>query len=432
MGILFRLSIWLFLAAPLAAQVAGLTIARDVRYASAPGTAAILQSLDIYTPANASRAPVVILVHGGGWQTGSKSSASFITNKVAHFSARGFVTVSINYRLSPAVVHPAHVDDVAAAIAWVRRNITSHGGDPERIFLLGHSAGAHLVSLVATDEIRLAAHGERLSAVKGVIVLDTASFDIATRYAAGGDDGSGQSVGSIGQAFGTEPFGHRDASPQTHVAANKSVPPFLLCYVASRSDSTLATQLFAATLSNAGIANTVLAGQGYTHETINTTFGLANEATTLAATVFLDAQLAALAPQLDARYSGTWFDPLRSGEGLQFEFSRFADGQRVAIVTWYTYDLAGRPLYLVGSSTYAAGATRVTVPLVSTSGTLFGMGFNPASVQRIPWGEVDLEFPDCASSRVTYRAISPLFGSDSLRLSRIVAGAPGNPCSTTQ
>ncbi len=429
---LFRVSILLLLAAPLAAQFSALTIARDIRYANAPDTTAILQSLDIYTPTDANRAPVVILVHGGGWQTGSKSAPSFVNNKVAYFSARGFVTVSINYRLSPTVLHPAHVDDVAAAIAWARRNITSHGGDPERIFLLGHSAGAHLVSLVATDETRLAVHGEKLSAVKGVIVLDTASFDISTRIAGGGDDASGQTVGIIGQAFGAEPFGHRDASPQMHVAANKSVPPFLLCYVASRTDSSMATQQFAATLSNAGVANTVLAGQGYTHETINTTFGLANEPTTLAANTFLDAQLAALAPQLDARYAGTWFNPLRSGEGLQFEFSQFTDGQRVAIVTWYTYDLAGLPIYLVGSSTYAAGATRVTVPLVSTSGTLFGTGFNAANVQRIPWGEVDLEFPDCGNSRVTYRAISPGFGNGELRLSRIVAPAPGHACSTTQ
>lgn len=429
MRFLITLVILLFMAAPVAAQVAGLTIARDIRYAETAGTSATLQSLDIYSPANASKAPVVILVHGGGWQTGSKSSASFVTNKVAYFSARGFVTVSINYRLSPAVVHPAHVDDVAAALAWTRRNIPAHGGDPERIFLLGHSAGAHLVSLIATDETRLAAQGETLAAIKGVIVLDTASFDISTRYAGGGDDGSGQSVGIIGQAFGSQPFGHRDASPQIHVASNKSVPAFLLCYVASRSDSPIATQQFAAALTTAGVANTVLAGQGYSHETINTTFGLANEPTTLAATAFLDAQLAVLAPQLDARYSGTWFDPLRSGEGLQFEFSQFADGQRVAIVTWYTYDLAGQPIYLGGSSTYQAGATRVTVPLVSTSGARFGTGFNSASIQRIPWGVVDLEFPDCSNSRVTYRAINLGFGNGELRLSRIAAPAPRNACS---
>ncbi len=419
----FALLLWVSL--PISALQASLSITRDVRYATSAGTPASLQSLDIYAPSGVAAAPVVVLVHGGGWQGGSKTNEGFLVNKVAYFSARGFVTVSINYRLSPAIVHPAHVDDVATAIAWVRRKIAAHGGDPERVFLLGHSAGAHLVALAATDESRLAAQGETLLAIKGVIVLDTASFDISTRYSGVVGEDTENTPAILAQAFGTEPFGHRDASPQVHVAPGKSVPPFLLCYVASRLDSQIATQSFAGALDSAGIGNTLLAGQGYTHETINTTFGLDGEQTTNAANLFLDARLAELAPQIDARHSGVWFNPTRSGEGLQFEFSRTAAGQPVAVVTWFTYDLEGRPLYLGGSAIYASGATQVRVTLFSTAGAMFGAAFDPSRVQLLPWGEVDLSFPDCTSARVNYRALEPAFGSGELQLVRIVAPVLG-------
>jgi len=158
------------------------------------------QSLDIYYPDRclAARCPVVMWVHGGGWRTGDKGNNG-AKDLAATWENAGAVVVTLNYRLTPDVVHPAHVQDVAAGIAWTRANIGRYGGDPQRLFLLGHSAGAHLVALVATDPQYLAAHGLGLrESVSGVMPIDTASYDLVAN--------NGAAVGRmIEDAFGTDP-----------------------------------------------------------------------------------------------------------------------------------------------------------------------------------------------------------------------------------
>ncbi|MDX9975652.1 MAG: alpha/beta hydrolase, partial [FCB group bacterium] len=136
------------------------TTYRDIPYADVSGVAANLLSLDIYTlsPKPEAPAPVLIWVHGGGWSIGDKSY--HMEYKPALFTGEGYCLVSINYRLSPRpfsddpgrIKYPVHEQDVASAIAWVQEHIAQYGGDPSRIALLGHSAGAHLVSIVSTDE----------------------------------------------------------------------------------------------------------------------------------------------------------------------------------------------------------------------------------------------------------------------------------------
>ena len=91
----------------------------------------------------------MVYVHGGGWKRGDKSR---VGEKVEFFTGRGWVFVSVNYRLLPEGAHPANVNDVARALAWVHDHATDYGGDPDRLFLMGHSAGAHLAALVATSE----------------------------------------------------------------------------------------------------------------------------------------------------------------------------------------------------------------------------------------------------------------------------------------
>ncbi len=146
------------------------------------------QSLNVYRPdkeAKSEALPVVIWVHGGGWRNGDKDNQAGI-NLCQSWANSGLVTVGLDYRLTPAVVHPAHVEDVAAGIDWVHNNISKYGGDPKRVFLLGHSAGAHLVALVATAPSFLQAHElSPKSTLAGVFAIDTASYDLtATRTAA--------------------------------------------------------------------------------------------------------------------------------------------------------------------------------------------------------------------------------------------------------
>lgn len=214
---------------------------RGVRYAESEGVAANLQSLDIYTAEAgktgqaAAPRPVMIMIHGGGWRTGDKANLSMTQYKVPHFVGNGYVYVSINYRLTARPGdprHPAHVQDCAKAIAWVHDNIARYGGDPDRIFVMGHSAGAHLAALVSTDQRRLAAEGKTLGINKGVVCLDTAAYDIP-RYIS--QLGGGRGMRRLYEnAFGTSEAAWKDPSPRHHVAADKGIPPMLFFHTGRR------------------------------------------------------------------------------------------------------------------------------------------------------------------------------------------------------
>lgn len=127
-----------------------------------------LQQLDVLAPSKASALPVVVFIHGGGWMGGNKSQHRFIQERLA---AEGIVTVSVNYRLAPEVVFPAFVEDGASAVAWVRKHIAGHGGDPDCLYLMGHSAGGHTVSLLGLDENYLNQAQVPLSCIKAVIPI---------------------------------------------------------------------------------------------------------------------------------------------------------------------------------------------------------------------------------------------------------------------
>ncbi len=160
-----------------------------------PPPVAAQNTLDIYTPsglpASAER-PVVVYVHGGGWAIGDKSNSPL--DKARLFTSAGYVYVTINYRLSPAdtdvsnpdpgrIMFPDHPHDVGEALGWVNRHIGEYGGDPGRLALVGHSSGAHLVSLMGTDPSYMEAYGVSPAQVLGVVSLDTATFNVADQAA---------------------------------------------------------------------------------------------------------------------------------------------------------------------------------------------------------------------------------------------------------
>ena len=192
----------------------------DIPYANRPGTRPHLTSLDLYVPQTGSGLPVVMWVHGGTWRAGDKGN---IGDKPQAFTDAGYLLVSVNYRLSPAVQHPAHVEDVAASLAWIHDHIDRYGGDPARIFLIGHSAGAHLVALVATDERYLAVHGLDLSLIAGVVCLD-GLYEIPARM----QQGSLAATLNLPPVFGNDPEEWWDASPVAHASPGKGMPPFLV------------------------------------------------------------------------------------------------------------------------------------------------------------------------------------------------------------
>jgi acetyl esterase/lipase len=147
------------------AQSHTFTVVRDVDYVPQTEYPGGKDRLDVYIPQGAKNAPVIFSIHGGLLMAGDRREDAFVGQR---FAAAGYVTAVISYRLSPQASHPAHIEDTAAAFAWVKRNIRQHGGDPDRILVTGHSAGAYLAMLLAADPRWLAAHTLSSRDIKGV------------------------------------------------------------------------------------------------------------------------------------------------------------------------------------------------------------------------------------------------------------------------
>lgn len=125
--------------------------------------------LDIYRPRDSNgAAPVVVFFYGGSWNMGSRSDYAFVGEALAE---RGIVAVLADYRLYPQVRYPDFVDDSARAVAWTLKEIQRHGGDPKKVFVMGHSAGAYNAAMVAIDARWLAAAGASTAALRGLIGL---------------------------------------------------------------------------------------------------------------------------------------------------------------------------------------------------------------------------------------------------------------------
>jgi len=139
-------------------------VQRDIAYGEGPRNL-----LDIYMPAaKPEKAPVIVFFYGGNWNSGSRADYLFAGEA---FASQGFVTVIADYRLYPEVKFPDFLYDSAQAFAWARKNIASYGGDPQRMYLAGHSAGAYNAAMLAYNPDYLKGVGVELSAVKGFIGL---------------------------------------------------------------------------------------------------------------------------------------------------------------------------------------------------------------------------------------------------------------------
>jgi acetyl esterase/lipase len=259
----------------------------DIPYV-AGGEAGAKRSLDAYWLPNQTRQPVMIYIHGGGWRAGDKRN---VARKPQAFADHGFAFVSVNYRLHPEADFRVQAADVARAIKHVVDKAGDVGGDPQRIYLMGHSAGAHLAALVATDEQYLQAVDLPLTTIQGVVLLDGAGYDIPKRLATA----SGAQAESVFEAvFGKDEASHRAASPITHVAANKGIPPFLILPIASRLDSGMQSDDLAAKLKSAGVEAKVVRCPNQTHGSINQQFGTADHLATTECFEFLKARQAEL------------------------------------------------------------------------------------------------------------------------------------------
>jgi acetyl esterase/lipase len=245
-------------------------------YPPAPGTvdhaygADPKQRLDLVKPAGVAKAPVLLFVHGGGWSIGDKAHAA--PDKAKWANSKGWAFASANYRLVPQAAVEQQAADVASAIAWLRANAAREGLDPDRIVLMGHSAGAHLVALVGTDPQYLKAAGVPMDAVKGVVLLDGAGYDVPTQASA-----EMNLVKPMYEAaFSTDPKRQAALSP-THHAAAPNVARWLILPIERRADSQAQSKGLADALNRAGASATVVAVPDESHGSLNKGLGEAGD-----------------------------------------------------------------------------------------------------------------------------------------------------------
>lgn len=229
-----------------------------------------LQALDLWVPSAGARpAPLVLFVHGGGWKRGSKSNA-MSRAMPAHMMAQGYAFASIDYRLVPAATVEAQAADVAAALAHLLARAEELGIDRTRVVLTGHSAGAHLVALVGTDERYLKAAGLSFADIDGVMPNDGAAYDVASQFTMAGP----MMRETYEQAFGTDPARQQALSPMRQAAA-PNAPAFLLLHV-QRPDAIDQSKRLADALKAGGTAVEIagFAGEGLQgHAEINRRLG---------------------------------------------------------------------------------------------------------------------------------------------------------------
>ncbi len=235
----------------------------------------------MYAPAGARNLPAVFWIHGGGWQTGDKSMVAL---KPKAFMDAGFVFVSISHRLLPSVDMGAITRDVSSALGWVHRNIAAHGGDPDRLLVMGHSSGGQLAALMCTDDRYAKAEGFSLTMIKGCVPVDADTFDIPAIIEVAETRARVHHLPlpTYGhrQKFGDDPAKHRDFSAVTHVARNKGIPPFLILHIGGNPDTGAQAQRLAGVLQTAGISAKVANGREATHTTLNDNIGAPDDPVT--------------------------------------------------------------------------------------------------------------------------------------------------------
>ena len=213
----------------------------------------------------APKAPVVVYVHGGGWIKGERTKVYSLPSWA---KSRGYMMVSVDYRPVPKTSIDGQISDIVRAIKWVRANISSHGGDPSRIVIMGHSAGSHLVAMIGVRKLA--------GPLAGVVANDVQAYDLEQYYRLRNDSMDRVYV----KTFGRNRANWKKWSPATYVDRGSGYPPFLILY--SRSDYIRRKALansFAGKLRDRGTKVALFDGKGYTHGSIARGIGNSREVT---------------------------------------------------------------------------------------------------------------------------------------------------------
>jgi arylformamidase len=232
---------------------AGVKLVRDVSYGADKA-----QRFDVYFPAAAVKAPVIFMVHGGGWKRGDKSMDRVVENKVAYWGARGFVVISSNYRMLPEADPLTQARDIASAIGAAQSRAGEWGGAPDKFILMGHSAGAHLVTLLSSS-------ASLRGALRwlGTVSLDSAAYDVELAM-------QQRHMALYDEAFGADPAYWRSVSPYAQLT--HAAQPLLAVCSAPRADACAQARRYADRAAELGMRVEVLPQQ-LSHREINESLG---------------------------------------------------------------------------------------------------------------------------------------------------------------
>jgi len=237
--------------------------------------------IDLYRPKDKAVVPILLFVHGGGWSAGSRKMGE--GGQPAHFANEGYAWASAGYRLVPQVAVDDQAADLASAIAWLVKNARHYRLDPQRIVLIGHSSGAQLAALIATDPAYLKAAGVAFDAIKAVISLDGAGLDVPGIMAAGAA-GSPFYKGAFGDNYTRQ----QRLSPQEHIGP-PDAPHWLLVFDAGHNPSAgrFATAFAQGALRVGNVDARVLPIENTTHMRLLEELGKEGDKTTQAVDAFL-------------------------------------------------------------------------------------------------------------------------------------------------
>lgn len=241
-----------------------------IRYASG-------LKLDVYQPDRsgglfAKKKPVVIYIHGGGWVVGDRKR---VYNMPSWLTSKGYIFVALDYRKIPNTTIDGQVRDVTAAVAWARRNIRKYGGDPNRMVLMGHSAGAHLSALVAAQG--------KANGLRGIIPNDVQAYDLLAYATKRGSIGS-----MFGKAFTDEPKNWIKWSPATYARKTRRMPPHLILYSRSQGERRRSISVgYANLIRGLGTKTEIFHGTAYSHGAIAARLGRQGDAASAAIERFL-------------------------------------------------------------------------------------------------------------------------------------------------
>ncbi|WP_298464776.1 alpha/beta hydrolase [uncultured Erythrobacter sp.] len=222
------------------------------------------QQIDVYEPADAvDELPLILFIHGGGWSFGNHKIA--VQSKPKHFNDAGYYFASTGYRVLPGAPVEDQAKDIGAAIQALRGQASAIGFDPNRIVLMGHSAGAHLAALVSTDPQYA---GEAFAAIKGVVLLDSGAYEIASSIASA----EPRSRNLYLDVFGEDPARQSALSPVTHVGG-ADAPNWLALYVEERAKTQAQAEMLAGALDGAGATAEAVAISNTDHGRLNRELG---------------------------------------------------------------------------------------------------------------------------------------------------------------